>query len=500
MTARMQTWFLLVIGGLGGLLYGIDFGVIAVSMPYIKALKIYTDAEVSWIVGAVMFGGILASATAGVLCDRLGRKAMIAAAAALFLVAIPIVCFSGTSLAVMLTGRVLQGMSAGYMAVVMPMYLAECLPADLRGRGTGIFQLFLGIGLVTAAAVGILIAAIYGAADASAELAAKMAELGPDTVSANGFAPIANGGVPAAQKAALASAKSAAVEMVLGSAVASTEVALNMNAGAKVFSNAGGFIESFRVTEESDRDGVWKVTILAKVAKDRLMKDYGAALAQFGNVKFHVEKTGRDDLDALLEEKFTEWKCPLTSNRSEADYLVWARWEFADETHPMDGRDGTRLTLTIRMLDAATGKEYFAVNNDPRKAVSFIGDQRRRIRNAADLAMKEIHEKIHAKLDAMIGTMTASGRDIRMVFDNYSEAYADSLEAIRAAAETIPGCNTATVKINGTARMAEIGLRCQTDMDTFRKLMEEAMGQAIPSASMRPDTVSCDANTWGLSW
>ena len=169
MTARMQTWFLLAIGGLGGLLYGIDFGVIAVSMPYIKALKIYTDAEVSWIVGAVMFGGILASATAGVLCDRLGRKAMIAAAAALFLVAIPIVCFSGTSLAVMLTGRVLQGMSAGYMAVVMPMYLAECLPADLRGRGTGIFQLFLGIGLVTAAAVGILIAAIYGAADASAE-------------------------------------------------------------------------------------------------------------------------------------------------------------------------------------------------------------------------------------------------------------------------------------------------------------------------------------------
>ncbi len=163
------TRFLLAIGGLGGLLYGIDFGVIAVSMPYIKALSIYTDAQVSWIVGAVMFGGILASASAGLLCDGLGRKKMIAVAAALFLVAIPIVCFSGTSLAVMLTGRTLQGMSAGYMAVVMPMYLAECLPPDVRGRGTGIFQLFLGIGLVTAAAVGILIAATMGAADATAD-------------------------------------------------------------------------------------------------------------------------------------------------------------------------------------------------------------------------------------------------------------------------------------------------------------------------------------------
>lgn len=170
MSDKLGYWFLLAVGGLGGLLYGIDFGVIAVSMPYIKALKIYTDAEVSWIVGAVMFGGILASATAGVLCDRLGRKKMISSAAVLFLAAVPVVCFSGESLAMMLTGRILQGMSAGYMAVVMPMYLAESLPPEIRGRGTGIFQLLLGIGLVSAALAGIIISWIYGAADAAADV------------------------------------------------------------------------------------------------------------------------------------------------------------------------------------------------------------------------------------------------------------------------------------------------------------------------------------------
>ena len=167
------TKFLLLIAGLGGLLYGIDFGVIAVSMPYIKALRIYTDAEVSWIVGAVMFGGILASATAGWLCDRFGRKRMIVFGTGLFLIAIPIVCFSGTSLSVMLTGRVLQGMSAGYMAVVMPMYLAECLPADRRGKGTGIFQLFLGIGLVSAALMGVLISHFLGASDSAVDDSVK---------------------------------------------------------------------------------------------------------------------------------------------------------------------------------------------------------------------------------------------------------------------------------------------------------------------------------------
>ena len=99
--------------GLGGLLYGIDFGAIAAAMPYIKSMGMFTDAQVSWIVGAVMFGGIISSLSAGVLCDKLGRKKMIVAAAAMFIVAIPIVCFSGGFLWAMMAGRVLQGMSAG---------------------------------------------------------------------------------------------------------------------------------------------------------------------------------------------------------------------------------------------------------------------------------------------------------------------------------------------------------------------------------------------------
>ena len=152
--------------GLGGLLYGIDFGAIAAAMPYIKSMGMFTDAQVSWIVGAVMFGGILSSLSAGVLCDKLGRKKMVVAAAAMFIVAIPIVCFSGGFLWAMMAGRVLQGMSAGYMAVVMPMYLTETLPPEIRGRGTGIFQFCLWSGLVGAALVGLIVAGWLGAADA----------------------------------------------------------------------------------------------------------------------------------------------------------------------------------------------------------------------------------------------------------------------------------------------------------------------------------------------
>ena len=168
--------YLLAIAGLGGLLYGIDFGVIAAASPYIKARRLFTDAELSWIVGAVLFGGIVSSLTAGMLAERFGRKRMIIASAGLFLVAIPVVCLSGHSLAAMLVGRVLQGMSAGYMSVVMPMYLTETLPAEMRGRGTGVFQFCLGLGLVAAAATGYLVARLYGAADAPADVVSAAAK------------------------------------------------------------------------------------------------------------------------------------------------------------------------------------------------------------------------------------------------------------------------------------------------------------------------------------
>ena len=58
-SSRVAIGYLLAIAGLGGLLYGVDFGVIAAASPYIKALQLFTDAELSWIVGAVLFGGIV---------------------------------------------------------------------------------------------------------------------------------------------------------------------------------------------------------------------------------------------------------------------------------------------------------------------------------------------------------------------------------------------------------------------------------------------------------
>jgi MFS family permease len=54
----------------------------------------------------------------------------------------------------LLFGRLLQGASGGLIGVVVPLYLAECLVASNRGKGTAIFQWMLTLGIVAAALMG----------------------------------------------------------------------------------------------------------------------------------------------------------------------------------------------------------------------------------------------------------------------------------------------------------------------------------------------------------
>jgi MFS family permease len=71
----------------------------------------------------------------------------------MFVISIPIIALAQGYTPLVL-GRLLQGVSAGLIGVVVPLYLAECLTASNRGKGTGIFQWLLTLGIVTAALVG----------------------------------------------------------------------------------------------------------------------------------------------------------------------------------------------------------------------------------------------------------------------------------------------------------------------------------------------------------
>lgn len=96
---------------------------------------------------------MVSSLIAGVFADWVGRKKMMVASALIFIASVVLIVGSH-GFATLFAGRLLQGISGGVIAVVVPLYLAESLSAQYRGRGSGIFQLMLTVGIVAASAAG----------------------------------------------------------------------------------------------------------------------------------------------------------------------------------------------------------------------------------------------------------------------------------------------------------------------------------------------------------
>ncbi len=152
----IQTYnrLLLLVAGLGGLLYGVDVGIIGGALPYLEATSGLNASQLSIIVAAVLLGSVISTLFAGLLADWLGRKPLMVISGAIFVLSIPVIALSHGFTPLFL-GRLLQGISGGLVGIVVPLYLAECLSAGDRGKGTGAFQWLLTLGIFSAAAIGI---------------------------------------------------------------------------------------------------------------------------------------------------------------------------------------------------------------------------------------------------------------------------------------------------------------------------------------------------------
>ena len=146
--------FLLLVAGLGGLLYGIDVGIIGGALPYLQATSGLSASQLSVIVAAVLLGSVLSTLFAGSLADWMGRRQLMIVSGLAFVLSIPVIALS-QGYGPLFFGRLLQGISGGLVGIVVPLYLAECLPPSIRGKGTGVFQWLLTLGIVAAALIAI---------------------------------------------------------------------------------------------------------------------------------------------------------------------------------------------------------------------------------------------------------------------------------------------------------------------------------------------------------
>jgi sugar porter (SP) family MFS transporter len=179
---RRYAAYLLVIAGCGGLLF--DFGgtIIGPALPYIGpvdenpgSLGLFTTAQVSHLSSAVVMCAALACLAAGWLTEKLGRKFMMLFSAAIAALACLPICMTDGNYPLFFLGRAMQGVSAGFIGVVVPMYLAECLDANSRGKGAGMFQLLDFVGITFCSIVGLVVVHTIGAADDASVTAARKA-------------------------------------------------------------------------------------------------------------------------------------------------------------------------------------------------------------------------------------------------------------------------------------------------------------------------------------
>src|SRR5260370_40580010 len=88
---------LLLVAGLGGLLYGVDVGIIGGALPYLEATSGLNASQLSVIVAAVLLGSVISTLSAGLLADWLGRKPLMVMSGAIFVLTIPVISLSHPS-------------------------------------------------------------------------------------------------------------------------------------------------------------------------------------------------------------------------------------------------------------------------------------------------------------------------------------------------------------------------------------------------------------------
>ncbi|CAK9150689.1 unnamed protein product [Ilex paraguariensis] len=144
---------------LGAVLFGYHLGVVNGALDYLaKDLGIAENTVLQgWIVSTLLAGATVGSFTGGALADKFGRRKTfqldaIPLAAGAFL------CATAGSVQTIIIGRLLAGIGIGISSAIVPLYISEISPTEIRGTLGSVNQLFICIGILAALVAGLPLA------------------------------------------------------------------------------------------------------------------------------------------------------------------------------------------------------------------------------------------------------------------------------------------------------------------------------------------------------
>jgi sugar porter (SP) family MFS transporter len=144
-------------GALGGLLFGYDTGVISGAILFITKDFGLSPFMQGAVVAALLLGAMLGAALAGPLSDRMGRRRLIMIAGVTFTIG-ALAAAAAPSAWPLVGARFVIGLAVGSAALVVPLYLSEIAPTELRGRVASLNQMMIVIGILAAFIVNAILA------------------------------------------------------------------------------------------------------------------------------------------------------------------------------------------------------------------------------------------------------------------------------------------------------------------------------------------------------
>ncbi len=149
------------IAALGGLLFGYDTGVISGAILFVKGEFSLSPSMEEVVVSAVLLGAVVGAAAGGALTGRFGRRWMIIVAGAVFTLSAIGTAFAPT-VGWLIAARVASGIGIGIASFISPMYIAELVPAKVRGSLVAVNMLAITTGIVVAYLVDYAFSASHG--------------------------------------------------------------------------------------------------------------------------------------------------------------------------------------------------------------------------------------------------------------------------------------------------------------------------------------------------
>ncbi|KAK3767610.1 hypothetical protein RRG08_003871 [Elysia crispata] len=131
---------------LGGALFGYDTGIVNGAGLLIKQEYNLDDKWIEHIVSATVGAAAVFSLVAGLLADAIGRKSVVVLSAVVFTVG-GVILGVANGPGMILAGRITVGAAIGIVSCVVPVYVAECSPANIRGSLVTLFQVFVTLGI-----------------------------------------------------------------------------------------------------------------------------------------------------------------------------------------------------------------------------------------------------------------------------------------------------------------------------------------------------------------